>query len=120
MAVLPKAGDIIWVELDPVRGTEQAGRRPALVISDEPYHAVSTRAVICPISSRGREWPFEVPLPATMQTKGVVLVDQVRTVHQASRLFAFVEQVPASVLAEVRGRLAGLVGIKLTEDQSAS
>ncbi|TDR89062.1 type II toxin-antitoxin system PemK/MazF family toxin [Enterovirga rhinocerotis] len=117
MAALPRAGDVIWVELDPVLGTEQAGRRPALVLSDEPYHAVSTRAVICPISNRGRGWPFEVPLPPEMKTKGVVLVDQVRAVHQASRLFAFVEAVPASVLAEVRGRLAGLVGIKLMEDQ---
>ena len=109
--MLPRAGDIYWAELDPVLGTEQAGRRPALIVSDTRYHETSTRAVICPITSVAREWPFEVALPALTTTRGVVLVDQIRTVHRASRLRAFIEPAPASVLDEVRGRLAALVGL---------
>jgi mRNA interferase MazF len=109
--VLPRVGDIVWVELDPVAGTEQAGRRPALVLSHESYHGKSTRAVVCPISSKSRGWPFEVPVTTGLKTTGVVLVDQVRTIHRASRMFDFVEIAPQILLDEVRGRLCALLGI---------
>lgn len=105
------AGDIYWAVLDPVLGTEQAGRRPALIVSDGRYDEMSTRAVICPITRVAREWPFEVPLPPVTMTRGVVLVDQIRTVHRGSRLRDFIETAPASLLDEVRGRLAALVGL---------
>lgn len=105
------AGDIVWVELDPVRGSEQAGRRPALVVSMELYNAVSRRAFICPITSRLREWPYNVPLPDGIRTKGMVLVDQIRAVDQAARIFGLIERAPENVLADVRGRLVALLGI---------
>lgn len=114
--MLPAAGDIAWVLLDPVLGTEQAGRRPALVLSDASYHAKSRRAVICPITSVARIWPFEVALPPGLKTRGVVLVDQVRTVDRSPRLFAFIEAAPAELIAEVRSRLAALVGIRMGEE----
>ena len=80
--MLPDAGDIAWVDLDPVRGTEQAGRRPALVLSSMTYHDASRRAVVCPITSAARPWPFNVQLPTGLQTTGVVLVDQIRTIDR--------------------------------------
>lgn len=107
----PSAGDIVWVEFDPVLGTEQAGRRPALVLTGDAYHRVSTRAVVCPISSRRRDWPFDVPLPTGLKTVGWVLTDQVRTVHRPSRIVGAVERAPPGLLAEVRGRLAALLGL---------
>lgn len=109
----PDVGDIAWVELDPVRGTEQAGRRPALVLSSMLYHQESKRAVICPISSAKRPWPFNVPLPSGLTTTGVVLVDQVRTIDRSERMFDVIERVSDELLAEVRGRLAALLGFDL-------
>jgi mRNA interferase MazF len=109
--MLPDAGDVAWVELDPVRGTEQAGRRPALILSSRRYHELSSRALVCPISSRTKDWPFDVPLPAGLWVEGVVLVDQTRMIHWPSRLFGTIERVPDEVLATVRGILATLAGI---------
>ncbi|MDP2410864.1 MAG: type II toxin-antitoxin system PemK/MazF family toxin [Pseudolabrys sp.] len=111
--LLPDAGDIAWVEFDPVRGTEQAGRRPALVLSSRSYHEQSRRAVVCPITSRPHAWPFNVALPANLMTKGVILVDQIRSIDREGRLFAIIERVPDAILGDVQGRLAVLVGIDL-------
>jgi mRNA interferase MazF len=106
--MLPEIGDIAWVELDPVMGTEQAGRRPALVLSDGSYHALSPRSVVCPISLRARPRAFNVPLPEGITTAGMVLVDQIRTIDRR-RMFDIIERAPGSVIAEVRGRLAALL-----------
>lgn len=115
--MFPERGDIAWVDLDPVLGTEQAGRRPALILSGIAYHQASQRAVICPITSRSREWPFSIPLPEGLKTVGLVLVDQIRAIHRKSRLFDVIERVPMETLAEVQARLASLVGITNIEGQ---
>ena len=112
--MLPEAGDIAWVDFDPTKGTEQSGRRPALVVSHLIYHAVSRRAVVCPITGSVRDWPFQVPLPLALKTRGTVLVDQVRTIERGDRMLSIIERVPSDVLAEVRGRLAALLGFELT------
>ena len=109
--MLPDAGDITWVNLDPTLGTEQAGRRPALVLTALGYHEQSWRAVICPITSKTRAWPFNVPLPQGLKTTGVVLVDQVRSIDRSRRMFDVVERVPSAFIDEVKARLAALLGI---------
>lgn len=111
--MIPDAGDIVWIDLDPVTGTEQAGRRPGIVITDRAYHEVSSRAVICPITTRRRDWPTEYPLPDGLVTRGVVLVDQVRSIDRAERHLRRIEQAPPEVLRQVRGRLAEL--LRLTD-----
>lgn len=111
--MLPEPGDIAWVELDPVKGSEQVGRRPALIVSERIYHEASRRAVICPISRTERPWPFNVQLPSGLKTNGAVLVDQVRTIDRAERMFEIIERAPAAVMAEVRGRLAALLGFDI-------
>jgi mRNA interferase MazF len=108
--LVPSAGDIVWVELDPIKGTEQAGRRPALVITPLDYNRESTRVVVCPVTSTKRTWPFDVPLPSTLKTVGYVLVDQVRSIDRAERVFRRIEPAPRSVLDEVLDRLSLLVG----------
>jgi mRNA interferase MazF len=110
--MLPDAGDIAWVELDPARGTEQAGRRPALFLTSRLYHQRSRRAFVCPITSNLRAWPFNVVLPAGMKTRGAVLVDQARAIDRSLRMFAIIERVPDTVLAEVKGILAALLGVE--------
>lgn len=64
------AGSIVWVEFDPVMGSEQTGRRPALVLTDAIYHEIAGRVIVCPISSTGERWPFNVALVAGMETRG--------------------------------------------------
>jgi mRNA interferase MazF len=108
------AGDIAWADLDPVRGTEQGKRRPVLVLTSRRYNERSGRAVICPITSSGGDWPFNVPLPSGLTTRGVVLVDQVRAVDRASRLFRKIESAPAPLMAAVRSMLAVILGIETT------
>ena len=111
--LLPDVGDIAWVEFDPARGTEQAGRRPALVLTPRSYHEQSRRAVVCPITSNIRAWPSNVSLPEGLKTKGVVLVDQVRAIDRTERMFGTIETAPADVLAGVRAKLAALLGMDL-------
>src|SRR3954454_13507648 len=107
------AGDIAWTDLDPVRGTEQGERRPALILSSRRYNELSGRAVVCPITSSGDNWPFNIPLPKELKTRGVVLVDQVRAVHRVSRVFCRIESTPAKLMMDVRMMLCGLLGIDL-------
>lgn len=111
--MLPDAGDIAWVELDLVRGTEQLGRRPALVLTGTAYHQRSLRSVVCPITSAIRPWALDVPLPRSLRTRGVVLVDQVRAIDREARLFRIVERVSDEFLDEVRTGVAQLIGLRL-------
>ena len=107
--MIPDLGDIAWIEFDPVKGTEQSGRRPGLILTSRGYHERSPRAVVCPITSRQKPWAFNVPLPPGMKTQGSVLVDQIRTIDRGDRIFEIIERAPAEVLSEVRGRLAALL-----------
>jgi mRNA interferase MazF len=111
--VLLRAGDVVWAELDPVLGTEQAGRRPALVLTSEEYHRRSRRAFVCPITGSSREWTFHVPIPEGLSVRGAIMVDQARMVEREARLFGFIEKLSPATLAQVRARLAVLVGIGL-------
>jgi mRNA interferase MazF len=105
-------GQIVWMDFDPVRGTEQAGSRPALVISEAPFHAATRRAVVCPITTRRRDWPFETPLPDGLPVKGVVLIDQVRTVDRTTRGFRPICVAPDWFLAQVRTLVGRLIGFE--------
>ena len=109
--MLPDAGDIAWVEFDPVKGTEEAGRRPGLVLTPRSYHELSRRAIVCPITSGARAWPLNVRLPDGLKTQGVVLLDQVCAIDRTQRMFAIIERVPDEVLVEVRSKLAVLLGV---------
>lgn len=106
-----KAGDIVWVVFDPVVGTEQGGRRPAIVLTDESYNALYPRSVVCPITRNRAPWPTKVLLPDGMKTSGAVLADQPRTVHREGRGFRFIERAPDAVLAEVRAIVAAILGM---------
>jgi mRNA interferase MazF len=97
------------MSFDPQSGHEQAGWRPALVISPSLYNRVSSLAVLCPIASRVRGYPFEVRLPDDLDVAGVVLVDQVRSLDWRSRRARLVGRVPAGVMSEVLARLEPLV-----------
>lgn len=106
-----KAGDIVWVDFDPALGTEQAGRRPAIVLTDSDYNELYPRSVVCPITKNLVPWPTKVLLSDGMKTRGGVLADQPRTVHRSVRGFRFIETAPDEVLDQVRAVLGELLRI---------
>lgn len=106
---VPERGDIIQLELNPRIGSEQAGYRPAIIISPSAYNQISKIVLVCPITSRKKGWPFEVELPAQMQIYGVVLVDQIRAVDCSARTAVFVEKAPNELIDEVLARLEPLL-----------
>ena len=101
---IPGRGDIIYLNFNPQAGHEQAGKRPAIVLSPKEYNKKTNLLIACPITSRIKGYPFEVPLNNST-TKGVVLSDQVKSLDWKVRKAAFVEQVSGPVLAEVQHKL---------------
>jgi mRNA interferase MazF len=89
-AYVPDRGDVVWISLDPRSGHEQAGRRPALVLSPVAYNRKVGLALFCPITGQVKGFPFEVPLPAGLAVTGVILSDQVKSLYwracQAERI----------------------------------
>jgi mRNA interferase MazF len=112
MTNIPAAGDIVWVDFDPVLGTEQAGRRPAIVLTDEEFNTLYPRSVVCPITGNVTPWPTKVLLPPGMRTRGGILADQPRTVDRAKRGFRFIERAPDDVVETVREILGELLQIR--------
>ena len=106
----PQPGDIVWIDFSPTVGTEQRGRRPALVLSDREYNEATGRALLVPISSRARNWPFEVALRETSEISGVVMADQARIVDWRARFAKIAGSVPPAVLEETRAKLSALIG----------
>ena len=106
----PDRGDIVLLEFHPQRGREQAGRRPAIVLSPRSYNAKVGLAILCPITSHPKGYPFEVALPAGMKTKGVILADHVKSLDWVAHNARRIEKVPAPVLAQVLAKLELLLG----------
>lgn len=108
---LPDRGSLIWLHFSPQSGSEQAGRRPGIVLTSAAYHRRSRLAVVCPITSREKGWPMEVKLPAGLPVEGVVLVDRVRSVDREARKMEVVGIAPPEVLDEIDARLAPLLSL---------
>ncbi|HEV2176175.1 MAG TPA: type II toxin-antitoxin system PemK/MazF family toxin [Terriglobia bacterium] len=111
----PDAGDLVWLTFDPQAGREQAGReqagrRPALVLSREPYNRKSGLALVCPITSHVKGYPFEVKLPPGLAVSGVILADHLKSADWRGRRAERAGHVAVLVLQEVLDRLAPLLG----------
>lgn len=106
-----RAGDIIWADFESVRGNEQGGVRPAIVLTSSEFHENSAKAIVCPITSNPVPWPTKIGLPTSMRTRGFVLADQIRTLHRSERGFRFIERAPSEVLDQVRQIIGELLGI---------
>lgn len=105
----PRRGDVVWVLLNPQAGHEQAGRRPALVLSPIEYNRRVGLALMCPVTSRAKGYPFEVPLPGNLEVSGVILADQVKILDWKVREVERACTVPQSVMNEVLGKLNALL-----------
>jgi mRNA interferase MazF len=107
---IPDRGDIVWLTFDPQAGHEQAGRRPALVLSPKAYNAKAGLALICPITSHQKGYPFEVAL-LKQRVSGVVLADQVRSLDWSARRAEKAERMLDETLHEVLAKIAALLGL---------
>ena len=106
---IPERGDAVWVIFDPQAGHEQAGRRPALVLSPSAYNGRVGLALLCPITSQQKGYPFEVPLPAGLAVEGVVLSDQVKSLDWRARKAVRICSLPPDVVRQVLQKLAALL-----------
>ena len=106
----PDSGDLIWLTFDSQAGHEQAGRRPALILSPKVYNRKSGLALVCPITNRAKGYPFEVPIPAGCGVKGVILADHVTSLDWKARRAEKAGRIPLATLNEVLARLAALLG----------
>ena len=106
---VPQRGDIIKLSFSPQVGREQAGYRPALVISPAAYNRKSHFVLACPITNQLKGWKFEVILSKEMKTSGVILTDQIRVLDWQERGAKFVEKVTSEVLEEALAKISVLV-----------
>ena len=107
---VPDAGDVVWLHCDPQAGHEQAGHRPALVVSPANYNRKSGLMVCCPITTKIKGYPFEVPTDVAGVTT-VVLSDQVESLDWKVRRVTKKGAVPPAVMAEVRAKIKALLVI---------
>jgi mRNA interferase MazF len=108
----PEPGEVYWADLDPVLGSEQAGRRPVLVLSDGSLHRISSRVLICPITSNPQDWPTKVPIPEGCAVRGFVLTDEARMIDRDSRMLRYIGRLPDDITTRVRYRVAAYMGIE--------
>lgn len=109
MAYIPERGDVVWISLNPQDGHEQAGRRPAVVVSPRSYNGKVGLGLFCPITSQAKGYPFEVAIPEGLPLSGIVLTDQVKSLDWRTRQAKFAARLPAKIGAEVVGKLAVLL-----------
>jgi mRNA interferase MazF len=109
-AYVPDGGDFIWLSFDPQAGHEQAGRRPALVLSPKIYNRKSGLALVCPVTNQAKGYPFEVTVVGGHGVSGVILADHVRSVDWKARQAEDLGRCPTEVVNEVLARLAPLLG----------
>lgn len=108
---VPEAGDIIMLDFDPQVGREPAKRRPALVVTDQRYNRASGLAVVCPLTSKRKPYPFALPLTVD-QVEGAVLVDQLKSMDWALRRAKFHSKADPALVNKVRQYVAVLLGIR--------
>jgi len=106
---VPQRGDIVWLSFTPQAGHEQGGRRPALVLSPSVYNRKVGLALLCPITSRVKGYPFEVAIPEGLAVTGAVLADQVKSLDWQARQAEFAARLPDANVHEVVGMVLALL-----------
>ncbi|HEY1159848.1 MAG TPA: type II toxin-antitoxin system PemK/MazF family toxin [Terracidiphilus sp.] len=107
----PDCGDLVWFDFDPQAGREQAGRRPALVLSARFFNLRTSLAYVCPITSKIKGYPFEVLLPPGLPVRGAILCEHMRSMDWRVRNAMLIGRAPDDVLLEVREIVGSIAGI---------
>ncbi|HET6177423.1 MAG TPA: endoribonuclease MazF [Candidatus Sulfotelmatobacter sp.] len=105
---VPDAGDIVWLSFDPQAGHEQAGHRPAVVLSPSAYNAKTSLMICCPMTSQIKNYPFEVRIAGA--SPSAVLADQVKSLDWRKRGARRKGTISAAELGEVRAKIRALIG----------
>lgn len=106
---VPESGDIVWLQFNPQAGHEQAGHRPALVLSPKAYNRMRGMMICCPMTSQTKGYPFEVIV--SQSPASVVLSDQIKSVDWKARGAVHAGTVKNAVIDEVRAKVKALLGI---------
>jgi mRNA interferase MazF len=107
---IPGRGDIVKLNFDPTLGREQAGYRPALIVTTREFNQATRLALACPITSKVKGFNLEVPLPEDLITNGAVLAFQVKTIDWVERQVKYIESLPDETIEEVISKLQVLLG----------
>jgi mRNA interferase MazF len=109
MAYIPERGDAVWLQFNPQAGHEQAGHRPALVLSPKLYNEKVGLMLCCPITNQKKAYPYEVELPEDLDVSGVILSDQVKNLDWKARKASFIVKVSSDVVDDVLAKLNTLL-----------
>ena len=109
MSYVPRRGDIVWLSFDPQAGHEQAGRRPAFVVSPESYNRKTGLFLACAVTSKAKGYPFEVALPENLEIGGVILADQIKSLDWKARRAKFAAETEDRVIEEVTALVLPLI-----------
>jgi len=108
-AYVPQCGDVVWITLNPQAGREEAGRRPAVVVSPQSYNDKVGLAIFCPVTGQIKGYPFEVLIPAGLPVTGAILSDQVKSLDWRARKAELICALPARTTSRVLEKLATLL-----------
>ncbi len=107
---VPRRGDLVWLSFDLQTRHEQAGRRPAFVLSPESYNRKTSLLLVCPVTSKVKGYPFEVALTAGLPVSGVILADQIKSLDWKARKAEFIARTSAAVIEDVLSLALTLLG----------
>ena len=108
-AYCPRRGDAVWISFTPQAGHEQAGHRPAVVLSPEPYNRKVGLAILCPITTKVKGYPFEVLIPDGLKAKGAILSDQIKSLDWKARNASLLCRLPEATINDVLNKLGTLL-----------
>ncbi len=111
MAYVPERGDMVWLTFNPQAGHEQAGRRPAVVLSPAAYNGKVGLALVCPVTNQQKGYPFEVMVPPNAGITGVILADQLKSLDWRVRQAELIGKLPEHTLSEVFAKLKTLLAV---------
>lgn len=111
MKFIPDIGDIVIVDFNPQAGHEQAGKRPALVLSPKKFNSVTSFAWLCPVTNQSKGYPFEVKVEGSKKTSGVILTDQLKSLDWSARNLHKVDHVNLSCLNNVKSIISTILNI---------
>ena len=110
MSYVPERGDAVWLSFHPQAGHEQAGRRPAVVLSPAAYNGKVGLALLCPVTNQVKGYPFEVVIPDGQAVTGAILSDQVKSLDWRARDAEYIASLPVDAVAEVLAKMGTLLG----------
>jgi mRNA interferase MazF len=111
MSFVPDVGDVVIVDFNPQAGHEQAGKRPALVLSPKNFNKITGFAWLCPITNQAKGYPFEVVVEGSKKTTGVILTDQMKSLDWSARNLHKVDTVSPACLSNVKSIVATILSI---------